>query len=76
MPPYRVGIDAGGTITDLVLLDEVTGGVRHTKVLGAAPNPAEGVPHAPGRAAVAKGAAGTPAAAGPAAGGPEDASRI
>jgi N-methylhydantoinase A len=51
LPPYRIGIDVGGTFTDLVLLDETTGAVRHTKVLTTAPNPADGVLHALGRAA-------------------------
>lgn len=50
MPPYRIGIDVGGTFTDLVLLDEATGSVRHTKVLTTAPNPADGVLHALERA--------------------------
>ncbi len=51
MPPYRIGIDVGGTFTDLVLLDEATGSVRHTKVLTTAPNPADGVLHALEKAA-------------------------
>ncbi len=51
MPPYRIGIDVGGTFTDLVLLGEGGGGVRHTKVLTTAPNPADGVLHALEKAA-------------------------
>ncbi len=51
MRPYRIGIDVGGTFTDLVLLGEGGGGVRHTKVLTTAPNPADGVLHALEKAA-------------------------
>jgi len=40
---YRIGIDVGGTFTDLVLLNEESGEVHHTKVLTSNPNPAEGV---------------------------------
>jgi 5-oxoprolinase (ATP-hydrolysing) len=32
-PRYRVGLDIGGTFTDLVLLDEATGSIRLHKVL-------------------------------------------
>ena len=40
---YRIGVDVGGTFTDLVLLQEETGEVSETKVLTTDPNPAEGV---------------------------------
>ena len=40
---YRIGVDVGGTFTDLVLLNEETGDVYETKVLTTSPNPAEGV---------------------------------
>ena len=43
MTSYRIGIDVGGTFTDLVLLDEESGEFHHTKVLTSNPNPAEGV---------------------------------
>ncbi|HBK81376.1 MAG TPA: hydantoinase [Nitrospinae bacterium] len=43
MASYRIGIDVGGTFTDLVLLNEESGEVHHTKVLTSNPNPAEGV---------------------------------
>jgi N-methylhydantoinase A len=43
MQAYRIGVDVGGTFTDLVLLDENTGEVHETKVLTTSPNPAEGV---------------------------------
>ncbi len=43
MPSFRIGVDVGGTFTDLVLLDEETGKVFETKVLTTSPNPAEGV---------------------------------
>lgn len=43
MARYRLGVDVGGTFTDVVLLREDTGDVRHTKVLTTYPNPAEGV---------------------------------
>ncbi|MFP6889775.1 MAG: hydantoinase/oxoprolinase family protein [Nitrospinota bacterium] len=43
MAPHRIGIDVGGTFTDLVLLNEESGEVHHTKVLTTYPNPAEGV---------------------------------
>ena len=42
MQAYRIGVDVGGTFTDLVLLDEKTGEVHETKVLTTSPNPAEG----------------------------------
>ena len=41
----------GGRLNSLVLLDDATGGVRHTKVLTTAPNPADGVLHAMEKAA-------------------------
>jgi 5-oxoprolinase (ATP-hydrolysing) len=37
---YRVGLDIGGTFTDLVLLDEATGGLRLHKVLTTPDDPA------------------------------------
>ena len=40
---YRIGVDVGGTFTDLVLLNEETGAIHETKVLTTSPNPAEGV---------------------------------
>jgi len=43
MGAFRIGVDVGGTFTDLVLLDEETGEVFETKVLTTSPNPAEGV---------------------------------
>ena len=43
MQAYRIGVDVGGTFTDLVLLNEKTGEVHETKVLTTSPNPAEGV---------------------------------
>jgi len=43
MVSYRVGVDVGGTFTDLVLLQEETGEISETKVLTTYPNPAEGV---------------------------------
>ena len=42
MPSHRIGIDVGGTFTDLVLLNEETGETYETKVLTTSPNPAEG----------------------------------
>jgi len=48
--PYRIGIDVGGTFTDLVLLNEESGEIHHTKVLTSYPNPAEGVLRALDRA--------------------------
>ncbi len=43
MQAYRIGVDVGGTFTDLVLLNEKTGELHETKVLTTSPNPAEGV---------------------------------
>jgi N-methylhydantoinase A len=40
---YRVGIDVGGTFTDLALLDGETGEVRVTKVASTPENPVAGV---------------------------------
>ena len=42
MPSYRIGVDVGGTFTDLALLNEETGEIYETKVLTTSPNPAEG----------------------------------
>ena len=43
MGTYRIGIDVGGTFTDLALLEEETGKTLHFKVLSTSPNPADGV---------------------------------
>ena len=51
MAAYRLGVDVGGTFTDVVLLTEgvnvpegtFTGEIRHTKVLTTYPNPSAGV---------------------------------
>jgi N-methylhydantoinase A len=48
-----VGVDVGGTFTDLVLVDEATGAVRIAKVPSTPGNQAEGVLAALGRAGVA-----------------------
>jgi N-methylhydantoinase A len=40
---YRLGVDVGGTHTDLVLLDRVSGETRVEKVSSTPANPAEGV---------------------------------
>jgi N-methylhydantoinase A len=39
----RIGIDVGGTFTDIVLVDDVTGQIHYTKVLTTHHNLAEGV---------------------------------
>jgi len=39
----RIGVDIGGTFTDLVLLDEATGAMRVGKLLTTAKDPAQGV---------------------------------
>src|SRR5712691_11561892 len=41
--PARLGVDIGGTFTDLVVIDEATGTARVGKVLAAAKDPAHGV---------------------------------
>ena len=41
--PARLGVDIGGTFTDLVLVDERTGALRVGKVLTTAKDPAHGV---------------------------------
>src|SRR5690554_3776366 len=41
--PYRLGVDVGGTHTDLVLLDARTGDIRVEKVSSTPHNPAIGV---------------------------------
>src|SRR5262249_13549015 len=43
MPPYRLGVDVGGTHTDLVLTDVATGEFRIAKVASTPANPALGV---------------------------------
>lgn len=43
MAACRLGVDVGGTFTDVVLLTEGTGEIRHTKVLTTYPNPSAGV---------------------------------
>jgi N-methylhydantoinase A len=43
MPRYRIGVDVGGTHTDLVLYDVTTGAVRVEKVASTPSNPAAGV---------------------------------
>src|SRR5215469_14359614 len=42
-PCYRLGVDVGGTHTDLVLLDEATGTLMIEKVSSTPKNPALGV---------------------------------
>jgi N-methylhydantoinase A len=41
--PARLGVDIGGTFTDLVVADEATGALRVGKVLTTAKDPAQGV---------------------------------
>ena len=41
--PARLGVDIGGTFTDLVVIDERTGAIRVGKVLTTAKDPAHGV---------------------------------
>ncbi len=41
--PARLGVDIGGTFTDLILLDESTGALRVGKVLTTPKDPAQGV---------------------------------
>jgi len=48
----RIGIDIGGTFTDLVALDETTGVVTFSKVPTVPPNPVAGVAQALARASV------------------------
>jgi N-methylhydantoinase A len=43
MPPYRLGVDVGGTHTDLVLTDVASGAFRIAKVPSTPANPALGV---------------------------------
>jgi N-methylhydantoinase A len=43
MPRYRIGVDVGGTHTDLVLYDVITGAVLVEKVASTPSNPAAGV---------------------------------
>jgi N-methylhydantoinase A len=42
-PGVRLGVDIGGTFTDLVLVDEATGGVRVGKLLTTPKDPSQGV---------------------------------
>src|SRR5262249_13311202 len=41
----RIGVDIGGTFTDLVLVDETTGAVRVGKLLTTPKEPAQAVEH-------------------------------
>ena len=41
--PSRIGVDIGGTFTDLVWVDEVTGAVHVGKVLTTPKEPAQAV---------------------------------
>lgn len=41
--PLRLGIDVGGTFTDLVLIDDRRGAIHYTKTFTTPKNPAEGV---------------------------------
>src|ERR1700751_5814871 len=43
--PARLGVNIGGTFTDLVVVDETTGAVRVGKVLTTSKDPAQGVEH-------------------------------
>lgn len=43
MPKYRLGIDIGGTFTDLVLLDEESGSLSFGKTLTTYDNPTNGI---------------------------------
>ncbi|MBI4587307.1 MAG: hydantoinase/oxoprolinase family protein [Candidatus Rokubacteria bacterium] len=43
VPTYRLGVDIGGTFTDLVLVDEQTGVARVGKLLTTPKDPAQGV---------------------------------
>ena len=43
MPEFRVGIDIGGTFTDIFLLEEDTGAVTIGKVLTTPQDPAQAV---------------------------------
>ena len=42
-PMYRIGFDVGGTFTDLTVLDEETGAVRHFKVPSSQDDPSEAI---------------------------------
>jgi N-methylhydantoinase A len=50
--PFRVGIDTGGTFTDLVALDEETGEVRLAKVLSTPASPAQALLNALAQASI------------------------
>src|SRR5437667_5907077 len=63
--PARLGVDIGGTFTDLVVIDEATGTARVGKVLTTPKDPAHGVEE--GIRALLDDAAGDPARARPAA---------
>jgi len=39
----RIGIDVGGTFTDIVLIDDQRGKIHYTKVLTVPKNPAQGL---------------------------------
>jgi N-methylhydantoinase A len=42
MPSVRIGVDTGGTFTDVVLVDEGTGQIVTTKTPSTPANPADG----------------------------------
>src|SRR4051794_14939766 len=42
MPSFRIGVDTGGTFTDVVLVDEDTGEIVTTKTPSTPANPADG----------------------------------
>ena len=56
-PGFRIGVDIGGTFTDVVMLDPATGKLANEKVLTTPDDPAEGVLNGVGRILAACGAA-------------------
>src|SRR6202521_4960290 len=51
--PFRVGVDIGGTFTDLILVDDVTGELTVGKVLTTPADPSAAVAHVLGEALIA-----------------------